>query len=88
VQTYRFLNNGFWLADVDTNEANNSFDPTQFFNGKYALDIQTPVALAKEDTQALAADVQNINPAAPTAPQQLSLIARTIAAIRTMLGLE
>jgi murein DD-endopeptidase MepM/ murein hydrolase activator NlpD len=45
VQAYRFLNNGFWLEDADRNEANSSFDPTQFFNGFYAQDAQTAVGL-------------------------------------------
>lgn len=33
-------------AHVDTNDANNSFDPTQFFTGVYAKDLQTWFALA------------------------------------------
>lgn len=38
VPTYRLLNGEVWLQDADTNEANNSFDPTPFFNRFYAVD--------------------------------------------------
>jgi hypothetical protein len=36
------------LADLDTNEANNSFDPTQFFNSLYALDAVHMAQLARK----------------------------------------
>ena len=38
VPTYRLLNGEVWLQDADTNEANNSFDPTSFFNRFYKDD--------------------------------------------------
>lgn len=38
--SYRILGNNY-LVDVDTNAANNSFDPTQFWNGMYAADISS-----------------------------------------------
>jgi hypothetical protein len=43
-----------WLQDADTNNANISFDPTPFFNGKNSLDISTVASNAAIKGQATA----------------------------------
>lgn len=36
INSYRIRENNFVINDVDSNDANNSFDPKPFWNGKYA----------------------------------------------------
>lgn len=43
---------------ADTNDANNSFDPTQFFDGFYAVDYQTTVQKLQELLLVLKAKIQ------------------------------
>jgi murein DD-endopeptidase MepM/ murein hydrolase activator NlpD len=38
---------------ADTNDANNSFDPTQFFDGVYAVDYQQTVSLLRQAIEIL-----------------------------------
>jgi murein DD-endopeptidase MepM/ murein hydrolase activator NlpD len=83
VPTYRLLNGEVWLQDADTNEANNSFDPTLFFNGKYAVDISTSASIAaiKDQATALARAVADIKSTDPDQPQEETLANKIIALI-------
>jgi hypothetical protein len=75
-----------WLQDADTNEANNSFDPTPFFNGQYAAHIL--FATIEDQAMALLQAVSNIKPTDPNAPQEVSLAAKIIALIEDELGFD
>lgn len=54
-QWRRVLEDGNY-THADTNDANNSFDPTQFFDGFYSVDYQTAV----QKLQALVAVLKNL----------------------------
>lgn len=79
--SYRVLGNNI-LVDVDKNDANNSFDPTQFWSGSYAnTDAHIETVLNA------AADVVNkINVASVPTPQKSTWLQSIFAALKSLKG--
>lgn len=71
VPGYRFQN-GMVLVDVDTNDANNSFDLVPYFNGQYAdspvVPVPTPV-------------ITPVSPAVPATPIEQQVVQKQLALI-------
>lgn len=78
------LTNAEGIVLNQDNGTQGCIDPKPYLDSEITHD---PAALAAQDTAQLAHEAANINPASPTAPQQLSLAAKAFAFIKQMLQL-
>jgi murein DD-endopeptidase MepM/ murein hydrolase activator NlpD len=86
VNTYRFMGSEVCFMDFEKNDANNSFDPAPYWNGKYA-DEYNPGAIAELEEKvsdltrvrnALIADLQKKTIPVETQPRQPIQLARAV----------
>jgi murein DD-endopeptidase MepM/ murein hydrolase activator NlpD len=80
IQPRRVSYDGKSIAFLDTNDAHGSFDPTQFFNGFYAIQFPALYSIVKESANITAAVVASPAPV----EQKISLLQSLLNALLSL----